>query len=43
MTMNYNEHPEWTGKRCIMSTCILNNPNEKCYLMIEGIDFEIEE
>lgn len=37
----HNDHPEWIGKRTIMSTCITNNPNELCKLWIEDVHFII--
>jgi len=37
----YNDHPEWIGRKTVMSTCITNNPNEPCTLLIEGVHFEI--
>lgn len=39
----YDEHPEWIGKRVVMSTCVTENPEELGYLMIEGVHFIIEE
>lgn len=38
----YNEHPEWIGKRVVMSGCITQNPNELGKLLVEGIHFIIE-
>lgn len=38
----HGDHPEWKGKRVVMSTCITNNPNELCSLLIEGVHFIIE-
>ena len=38
----YGEHPEWIGKKTVMSTCITHNPNELCSLLIEGVHFIIE-
>lgn len=38
----YNEKPEWIGKRVVMSTCITENPNELCSLLVEGVHFIIE-
>lgn len=38
----YGDHPEWVGKKTVMSTCITNNPNEPCSLLIEGVHFVIE-
>ena len=37
----YGDKPEWKGKRCVMSTCLTNNPYALCSLLIEGVDFEI--
>lgn len=37
----HNDHPEWTGKKVVMSTCITENPNELCKLLVEGVHFEI--
>lgn len=39
----YGDHPEWKGRRVVMSTCITHNSNESCKLWIEGIDFMIKE
>jgi len=39
----HNNHPEWIGKKTVMSTCITHNPNELCKLLIEDVDFVIEE
>lgn len=39
----YNEHPEWIGRRTVMSTCLNHNAEDKGKLFIEGIDFLIEE
>lgn len=36
----YNEHPEWIGKRVVMSACI---SNEYGKLLIEGVHFVIED
>lgn len=35
----HGEHPEWIGRKVVMSGCI--NPNELGKLLIEGIHFEI--
>ena len=41
--LNYhNYHPEWIGRKVVMSTCITGNANETCSLLIEGIHFIIE-
>jgi hypothetical protein len=37
----HGTHPQWKGKRCVMSTCLTHNPNELCSLLIEGVHFEI--
>ena len=37
----HGDHPEWLGRKVVMSTCITENPNEKCKLLIEGVHFEI--
>ena len=34
----YNDHPEWLGKKVIMSGCISDEPGK---LLIEGVHFEI--
>lgn len=39
----YGDHPEWKGRKTVMSTCITHNANELCYLMIEGVHFNITE
>ena len=38
-----NEKPEWIGKRVVMSTCITENPNELCSLLVEDVHFVIED
>ena len=38
----HGDKPEWKGKRCVMSTCITKNPNERCSLLIEDVHFVIE-
>lgn len=38
----YNDHPEWIGRKVVMSTCITGNVNETCSLLIEGVHFIIE-
>ena len=35
----HGDHPEWKGKKAVMSTCITNNPNEICSLLIEDVHF----
>ncbi|MCM1165641.1 MAG: hypothetical protein NC401_06485 [Ruminococcus sp.] len=37
----FGDHPEWLGRKSVMSTCITKNPNELCQLFIEGVDFVI--
>lgn len=39
----YGDHPEWLGKKVVMSTCITKNPNELCKLLVEGVHFMIME
>lgn len=39
----YNDHPEWIGKKVVMSTCVTHNYNEPCSLLIENVHFVIEE
>ena len=38
----HNEHPEWIGRKVVMSACITGNINEVCSLLIEGVHFNIE-
>ena len=38
----HNDHPEWIGRKVVMSTRITGNANETCSLLIEGIHFIIE-
>ena len=38
----YNEHPEWLGKKVVLSGCITENPNELGKLLIEDVHFIIE-
>lgn len=38
----YNEHPEWKGRKTVMSVCLTENPNELCKLWVEGVYFVIE-
>jgi len=35
----HNDHPEWLGKKVVMSTCITDNPNELGKLLVEGVHF----
>ena len=37
----WNIHPEWFGRRVVISTCITNNPNETAELWIENVNFKI--
>lgn len=39
----YNERPEWIGKRIVMSTCITDNSNELCSLLVEDVHFVIKD
>lgn len=39
----FGAHPEWLGRKVVMSGCITENPNELGYLLIEGVHFEITE
>ncbi len=39
----YGDHPEWIGKKVVMSGCITNNTNELGKLLIEGVHFIIKE
>ena len=39
----YGDHPEWIGRKVVMSTCITNNLNELCSLLIEGVHFIIND
>ena len=39
----YNDHPEWIGRKTVMSTCLTHDPNELGSLLIEGVHFVIEE
>ena len=39
----HNDHPEWLGRKVVMSTCITERKNELCSLLIEGQDFVIED
>ena len=38
----HNEHPEWIGRKVVMSACITGNANEVCNLLVEGVHFNIE-
>ena len=37
----HGTHPEWLGKCVVMSTCITENPNEKCALLVENVHFQV--
>ena len=39
----YNDHPEWTGRKVVMSGCITNDPQELGKLLIEDVHFIIED
>ena len=36
----YDEHPEWLGRKVVMSACISDVPGR---LFVEGVDFEIHD
>lgn len=38
----YGDHPEWLGRKVVMSTCVTHNPDEVCSLLVEGVHFVIE-
>ena len=38
----YGDHPEWKGRRTVMSGCISNDPNELGKLLIEGVHFLVD-
>ena len=38
----HNEHPEWIGRKVVMSAYITGNANEVCSLLVEGVHFNIE-
>ena len=38
----HNEHPEWIGRKVVMSACITGNASELCSLLVEGGHFNIE-
>ena len=38
----YNDHPEWIGRKVVMSACITGNASELCSLLVEGVHFNIE-
>lgn len=37
----YSDHPEWIGKKVVMSGCVSKDSNELGKLLIEGVDFII--
>ena len=37
----YGDHPEWLGRKVVMSYFITHNANEPCSLLIEGVHFRI--
>ena len=39
----YGDHPEWIGRRVVMSGCITNDPTELGKLLIAGEHFVIVE
>lgn len=38
----HNDHPEWIGKKVVMSYFITHDANEPGSLLIEGVHFIIE-
>ena len=38
----WGDHPEWIGRKVVMSTCVTHNPDEVCSLLVEGVHFVIE-
>lgn len=38
----HGDHPEWKGRRVVMSGCITKDPNELGKLLIEGVHFLVE-
>lgn len=38
----HGDHPEWKGRKVVMSTCLTNKPDELCSLLVEGVHFIIE-
>lgn len=38
----FGEHPEWLGRKVVMSTCITGYAEEKFTLLVEGLHFEIK-
>lgn len=39
----YGEHPEWIGRKTVMSSCLSDDPTELGKLLIEGVHFVIED
>ena len=37
----HGDKPEWIGRKVVMSTCITEDPTEKCTLLVEGVHFII--
>ena len=37
----HGDKPEWLGRKVVMSTCITEDPTEKCTLLVEGVHFII--
>lgn len=37
----HGDHPEWKGRKVVMSACVTHDCNEKCSLLIEGVHFII--
>lgn len=37
----HGDHPEWLGRRVVMSTFITGDSSEPCKLLIEGVHFII--
>ena len=37
----HGDKPEWLGRKVVMSTCITEDPTEKCVLLVEGVHFII--
>ena len=38
----HGDHPEWKGRKVVMSTCLTHKPDELCSLLVEGVHFIIE-
>lgn len=39
----WGDHPEWVGRRTVISTCITYDVNACAELWIEGVHFDITE